>query len=298
MIIDIHCHVWEEESLSKDLRDILVSIANTFGADPNLILDGSAERLIRNMDEAGIDKTVIVAVDYEFLFRGEVSFQDYNNQVAEMVDRFPDRLIGFAGIDPRRGEKALVELERCTEDLGLKGVKLWPLTGFYPDDKDFYPFYELIVEKDVPILCHTGSGPFKTYLKFCRPAYVDTIAVDFPKMKIIMAHIGDPWVNEALTVAGKNLNVYTDLSAWEPIFKFSPIQFFQMLLQAKMTCGIDKILLGTDWPLFTPIMSLSDWVRSLKKLELPPPLQMMGMPEFTTEESEKILGKNAQKILQ
>jgi predicted TIM-barrel fold metal-dependent hydrolase len=297
VIIDSHCHVWDEDLLSKDLRDQLVTFATNIGADSKLILDGSVERLVNEMDKAGIDKTVILALDYEFLFRGDVSFQRYNDRVAEMVDQFPDRLIGFAGIDPRRGEKALVELERCTEELGLDGVKLWPLTGFYPDDKNFYPFYNLVEEKNIPILCHTGSGPPNTYLKYCRPAYVDTIAIDFPRMKIIMAHLGDPWISEALTVAGKNPNVYTDISAWQPILKFAPLVFFQTLLQAKMTCGLNKILLGTDWPLFSSFMSLAEWVTSIQQLELPPPLQMMGMPEFTDTEKEMILGTNAQKIL-
>lgn len=297
MIIDTHCHVWEGELVLEDLRNYLTSMAKLLKADPKLVLDGRAERLVDEMDTAGIDKTVILALDYEFLFRGQITFQEYNDKVAEMVNQFPDRLIGFAGIDPRRREKALEELERCTEKLGLKGVKLWPLTGFYPDEKDFYPFYKLVEEKNIPILCHTGSGPVKTYLKYCRPAHVDTIAVDFPDMKIIMAHMGDPWVREALTVAAKNPNVYTDISAWESVLRFAPLIFCQTLMEARMTCGIDKIVFGSDWPLFTPVMSLEEWVNGIKNLELPPPLQMMGMPEFSETEKEKILGKNAQKIL-
>lgn len=296
LIIDIHCHVWDEELMLKDLHDYVVTRAKLFGADPKLVLDGSAERLVSEMDSAGIDKTVILALDYEFLFRGQITFQEYNDRVAEMVAQFPDRLIGFAGIDPRRGEKALEELERCTEQLGLKGVKLWPLTGFYPDEKDFYPFYKLAEENHIPILCHTGRGPTKTYLKYCRPTNVDTIAVDFPELKIIMAHIGEPWVNEALAVAAKNPNVYTDISAWQPVLRFAPVVLCQTLMEAKMTCGIEKILFGTDWPLFTPVMSSMDWVNGIKNLKLPPPLQMMGMPEFSEKEKEKILGKNAQKI--
>ncbi|MFX1518195.1 MAG: amidohydrolase family protein, partial [Promethearchaeota archaeon] len=121
MIIDTHCHVWEEELVLEDLRNYILSMAKFFKADPKLVLDGSAERLVDEMDAAGIDKTVIVALDYEFLFRGQITYQEYNDRVAEMVNQFPNRLIGFAGIDPRRREKALEELERCTEKLRLKG---------------------------------------------------------------------------------------------------------------------------------------------------------------------------------
>ncbi|MBA7691872.1 hypothetical protein ES703_100427 [subsurface metagenome] len=296
MIIDTHCHVWDEESISDELRGILIATAEKHNFDLSLILNATPKRLIKEMDEAGIDKAVILALDYEYLFRGNISYKEYNDKVAGYVKDFPDRLIGLAGIDPRRGKEAIQELERCIGELGFAGVKLWPLMGFYPDDPKFYPFYERVEELGAVILCHTGSGPQKTYLKYCRPAYVDTVAVDFPKIKIMMAHMGDPWTNEAMTVASKNPNVYIDISAWEPVFKFDPSTFFQTLVQAKMTCGINKILFGTDWPLFSPILSLERWVNGIKKMELPPPLKLMGLPEFNEEEKKKILGGNAAKI--
>lgn len=297
MIIDGHCHVWDEESMSEDLKEMLVILANQLNLDLEMILDGTHERLIEEMDEAGIDKTCICALDYEFHFRGELSYKGYNDRVAEMITEYPKRLIGFAGIDPRRQTKAIMELERCILDLGFTGVKLWPLTGFYPDDKEYYPFYERVKELGAPIFCHTGMGPAKTYLKYCRPAYVDTVAVDFPEIKIIMAHMGDPWTEEAFAVAAKNPNVYLDISAWEPVLKRVPFAFYQTLTQAKMTCGVDKILFGTDWPLFTPMLSLSEWVEGIKNMEFPPALKMMGLPEFTEEEKNKILGENAAKVL-
>ncbi len=112
----------------------------------------------------------------------------------------------------------------------------------------------------------------------------------------MMAHMGDPWTNEAITVAAKNPNVYIDISAWEPVFKFAPYDFYQTLVHAKMTCGINKILFGTDWPLFSPILSLEQWVKGIKEMELPQPLKLMGLPEFNEEEKNKILGGNAAQI--
>jgi len=297
MIIDGDCHVWDEESLSGELHKLLESIAMQYNFEPDLILNGTHERLVEKMDEAGIDKTVIVSLDYEYLFRGDVNYKEYNDRLAEMVNDYPDRLIGFGGIDPRRGKAAIKELERCIEELGFKGVKFWTLTGFYPDDLKFYPFYKRVEELGALIFCHTGMGPATTYIKYCRPEYVDTVAVDFPNIKFIMAHIGDPWTNEAIAVATKNPNVYLDISAWEPTLKMAPFLFYQTLIQAKLSCGINKILFGTDWPLFTPILSLKKWVAGIKKMKLPPPLQLMGLPEFSEEEKNKILGKNAAKLL-
>jgi hypothetical protein len=297
MIIDVHCHVWEEEFLSEELRAILAGIANRNKFDLDLILDGGPERLVSEMDDAGIDKTVILGLDYEFLFKGKVSYREYNNKVAEYINEYPDRLIGFAGIDPRREKEAIVELERCIEELGFKGVKLWPLIGFYPDDIKFYPFYEHVEDLGTIILCHTGMGPSKSYLKYNKPMYVDTIAVDFPSINIIMAHMSDPWFDEAIAVATKNPNVYLDISGLEPYLIRAPFAFIQNLLQAKMSCGIEKILFGSDWPLFTPILSLQEYAERIKKMKLPPPIKVMGMPEFTTEEVNKILGDNAAKLL-
>lgn len=140
-------------------------------------------------------------------------------------------------------------------------------------------------------------GPSDTYLKYCRPMYIDKVAVDFPKIKFIMAHMGNPWIDEAIAVATKNRNVYLDLSGLELYMKFSPFVFFQNLLQAKMSCGVGKILFGSDWPMFTPILTLKEYVAKLKEMKLPPPIKLMGMPEFSHEESNRILGKNAMKIL-
>jgi predicted TIM-barrel fold metal-dependent hydrolase len=297
LIIDAHCHVWEEKLMSPELKEIIIETSKNFGLDPKLMMVGTSERLVREMDEAGIDKTVIVALDYEFAYKGDVSFKDYNNYVADIVKRYPDRFIGYCGIDPRRGKAAIRELERCIHDLELSGVKLWPLTGFYPDDRSFYPFYERVQDLDVPILCHTGMGPPKIYLKYNRPAFIDAVAVDFPKIRFQMAHIGDPWVDEALTVAVKNSNVCFDICGnWELVSKFMPVYFYQVLAQAKMTCGVGKILFGSDWPMFASLVSLKDWVEAIKNLKRPQPLELLGLPEFSEAEKKMILGGNAAKL--
>jgi len=234
------------------------------------------------MEEAGIDKTVLLALDGHIAFTANLTYKDYNDYVANIINEYPDKFIGFAGIDPRRGKEAIQELERCVE-LGLKGLKLWPLTGFYPDDLKFYPFYKRVQELELPVLMHTGSGPPNTYIKYCQPIYVDKVAIDFPDMKIIMAHMGDPFTNQAISVASKNFNVYLDISAWEPVLKRVPAAFIQ--------------LFGSDWPLFVSIFSLKDWVKGIRKLKMPPALKLMGLTDFTEEDKDKILGLNAAKVL-
>ncbi|MFB0561297.1 MAG: amidohydrolase family protein [Candidatus Lokiarchaeia archaeon] len=298
MIIDVHCHVWNKKIVANEVEKLLFEIAEFAlheGFDPATIHDAEGDRLIKDMDEAGIDKTVVFSLDFDLTFKGGVNYREYNDYVANFVKQYPDRLIGFAGIDLRRGREAIDELERCVQDHGFKGVKLWPLTGFYPDDPKFYPFYERAEDLGVTILCHTGIGP--AYMKYCRPVYIDTVAYDFRKINFIMAHGGDPWSNEALAVAGKNPNVYFDISASQLIFKKFPMGLYQTLAMTKIIIGLENVLFGTDWPSTLPIMSPKEWVEAIQTLELPMPLQMMGLPEFTEEDKKKILGENAKKVL-
>ena len=299
MIIDAHCHIWDPSMVVGDMEAMLHSINTRFASrDPQNIFDGSPERLLSNMDDAGIDKSVVVALDAEFAYRAEMGFAAYNDYVGNLIRQHQGRIIGFAGIDPRRGKAATRDLERCVEGMGFRGVKLWPLTGFYPDDEAFYPFYRRAEELGAVVLCHTGSGPPPTYLKFSRPLYVDKVAVDFPGIKIIMAHVGHPWVEEALAVAYKNPNVYVDISGWQLSCRRVPLALAQCLAMAKaMHGGVGKVLFGSDWPLFTEFMSQKEWVETIRSLGHPTPLQIMGLPEITEDDKNAILGENAAGVL-
>jgi predicted TIM-barrel fold metal-dependent hydrolase len=298
MIIDAHCHIWEEKLVSAEMRKILQAVTDRFKPrDPEKMKNATIDRLLTDMDEAGINKAVLLALDAGLAFLSHLTVRDYNNYVADIAKRHPDRIIGFAGIDPRRGKEAIGELERCA-DIGLRGLKLWTLTGFYPDDEAYYPLYEKAADLKMPLLFHTGMGPPGTYLKFSRPMHVDKVAVDFPEINIIMAHIGAPWVEEAVAVVIKNANVCVDMSGWQPTFKFAPFVLCQALTQIKFGAGsLDRVLFGTDWPLLTPVLSSKEWTDGIRTLTMPPPLQMMGLKDFTEYDKQFILGRNAARIL-
>ena len=248
------------------------------------------------MNQANIDKTVILALDSTISHNWAKGYKEYNNYIATKVNQYPDRFIGFFGIDLRRKNESLKELDRCI-DLGFKGVKLWPLTGFYVDDPEYYPFYEKVSEYDLPVLCHVGAGPTGTYIKYNRPAFVDTVAVDFPDITFILPHLGEPWRDEALSVARSNPNVYLDISWWAAFYHLRSMYFIESLAKAKFYCGLDKVLFGSDWPLFLDIMSLKDWVDAVKSIETPSILQQLEYPIITQKDIQMILGENAEKIL-
>jgi predicted TIM-barrel fold metal-dependent hydrolase len=300
VIIDFHCHIWEKQLIRAGMKDLMESVLTELAIqDPESLQNGSIERLLRDMDEAGIDKTVILPLDFEFLYTGGgFTFRDFNNLAGEYVKRHPDRIVAFAGVDPRRRVEAVNELRRCVEELGFQGLKLWTVTGFVPDDESFYPLYEEAARLGIHVLVHTGLGPGQTYLKTCQPVYVDKIAVDFREIQFIMAHVGSPWVDEALAVALKNPNVYVDISAWQRPARNFPLALAQVLSTAKlMHGGVQKVLFGSDWPLFTEVYTQKEWVEVIRSMPHPPPLQLMGLPELTEDDRARILGGNAQELL-
>lgn len=207
-----------------------------------------------------------------------------NDYVADVVDRYPDRFVGFASVDPWKGEAALAELERSVRDRGLRGLKMHPSTqAFYPNDHQHYPLWEMASNLGIPIVFHTGQTGVGTgqkggkgiRFKYAHPLLLDDVAVDFPDLNIIMAHPAVPWQEEQLAVVLHKANVYMDLSGWSPKY-FRPIltQYLKSLLQ-------DKVLFGTDYPMIQPERWLSDFE------QLP----------LTDAVRQKILVGNAQRLL-
>lgn len=311
MIIDSHAHFWTKEMIKGDIDEFFNVIIKQRGFSREEFIDASLPRLIKDMDEAGIDKTVILPIDFQFIFSTEHTIKEYNDLAADYFKREPERIIPFAGIDPRRGEEAIEEVKRCA-DMGFKGVKLWPQAGFAPDNRDFYPLYEAVSKLGLVVLIHTGFGPQGTYAKYCRPILIDNIAVDFPNITFIAAHVGPPWIDEALNVSAKNPNVYHDLAAWQIAHSKSPFAIAQLLSKIKLIHGnFDKVMLGSDWPFVREVCSQKQWVEIIKNIEKFPLLNddtkmnfvkkkmmkaMIGL-EMTSQDKEKILGHNAKRIL-
>jgi uncharacterized protein len=202
---------------------------------------------------------VIFPVDAE----RETGFHRYSNEeVAEICAENDDILIPFASIDPWKGKMAAREARRLIRDFGVRGFKFHPtFQGFWPNDPMAYPFYRVLEEEGVVALFHTGQtgvgsgmrGGLGMRLKYSNPMAIDDIAVDFPDLKIIMAHPAFPWQEEALSVAQHKPNVYIDLSGWSP--KYFPeilVRYANSLLKKKM-------LFGSDWPAITPDRWLADF---------------------------------------
>jgi hypothetical protein len=172
-----------------------------------------------------------------------------NEEIADFVRQDPSRRIGFMGLDPLQ-DNAVSEIERCHRELGLRGIKLYPvLAGFDPTDRRVGPFYALAERLGLPLLWHMGANPVASgRLRYSTPILLDDVAVEFPKLKMIIAHMGHPWQRDTALVVRKNPNVFTDVSGlW-----FRPYQGYDALMIAR-EWGIEgKLLFGSDYPLWTP----------------------------------------------
>ncbi|NDL56502.1 amidohydrolase family protein [Phytoactinopolyspora sp. XMNu-373] len=187
-----------------------------------------------------------------------------NDELCDLAAEYPDVIIPFGAVDPHAGRRAAREVRRLAEH-GARGFKFHPSSqAFYANDRDVYPIYEAIEETGTIALFHsghTGAGAGRPggggiRLKYANPMYADDVAVDFPELRIILAHPSFPWQDEALSVALHKPHVHIDLSGWSPKY-FPPnlVQYARTLLKHKM-------LFGTDYPVLTP----ERWIRDFEKL--------------------------------
>jgi predicted TIM-barrel fold metal-dependent hydrolase len=201
---------------------------------------------------------VVFSVDERLTGRPQVP----NDEVAAFAAANGDIMLAFASVDPMRGKEAVTEAQRLIKTGGFRGFKLHPpLQCFHANDRAAYPFYEVLNAAKLPVIFHTGHSGIGTgmpggggvRLKYGNPMDIDDVAVDFPDMKIILAHPSFPWQDEAISVCLHKPQVYIDLSGWSPKY-FSPtlIQYANSLLKNKM-------LFGSDYPLLTPDRWLKDF---------------------------------------
>lgn len=211
-----------------------------------------------------------------------------NEEIAEAAMQNSDIMIAFASIDPHKGKMGLQEARRLLNDYRIGGFKFHPTAqGFFPNDPLAYPLYELIAEHRLPAVFHSGHSGIGTgmpagggfRLKYSNPIHLDDVAVDFPNMKIIIAHPSWPWQDEALSVCLHKPNVYIDLSGWSP--KYFPPQ----LVQYANTKLKDKMLFGSDFPMITPERWIKDFNRAGFREEV--------KPLILKENAIRLLGLNA-----
>ena len=303
MIIDIHTHLCDYDSVAQPFWDSWAEVGALRINRPLKKVqrrlpefwDISGDMIVKDMDAAGIDKSVLLAIDWglaRYLGEPKLSIEEINRVFADAANKYPQRLIAFTGIDPRRNEAAEM-VERFLKEWGMKGIKLHSAAGFYPNDKVCYPIYEKALEYGVPVLLHTGEVLKPLYFKYCRPIYVQEVAMDFPDLPIILAHTGGCWYSEAVAICNNATNVYLDLSLWQRRL-LRPLEFYGALRTLLDSVPWQRVLFGSDYPFLKLLINQERWVKAFT--EIPDSMKEQGI-EFTDEEIAGIIGGNAAEIL-
>ena len=241
MIIDCHSHLLHPEVRRKDykLPKEESVIKATFYKHPDIesvFPLSSMEGLLDSMEKSNIDRTIVMGLSW---YTHEICVEN-NAYVKECVERYPDKLIGFGVLQPKAGDEALRELEKCLNEYGFKGIKIIPyFQGYKANDDVMFPIMKKVIKYDIPIMIHVDQLFYPPDRDM--PYFVYDLASKFPEAKIICAHLGGllcfynlfPRTREVI----KNLYFDTSVPATMKMVEF-----------AAQVVDEDKLIFGTDFP--------------------------------------------------
>jgi predicted TIM-barrel fold metal-dependent hydrolase len=223
--VDYHCHI---------------SMTEYADIEHPTIASVTREEFLADLDEAGIDRAVVLS-----------DMRTPPEQVSAFVSGALDRFIGFGYVNPlKRGAEEEVLKQR--RELGLFGLKLYPTTdGYLADDPKAFRVYEAAVSIDMPVMLHHAGMPEpRDLMRHSDPSLIDSVACSFPELRIVLAHLGYPRVEETLYVARKHRNVWCDIS-W-PYGDVNHPSYIYMLWRDLLTAlnlgVLNKLVFGTDYP--------------------------------------------------
>lgn len=266
MIIDAHTHI---------------------GKLPNSLYTESHENnldlILKEAKESGVDALIMIA--------GMEKVDGRNPTTQSLINLISNHknVYAVAGIDINYEKEYLDQLEEWIKEKNIVGVKFY--TGyqhFYPSDERCLPVYRLCQKYDIPAVFHSGdtlaeyvSNP---KIKYSHPIHIDEVAADLPDLKLVIAHMGNPWLIDCAEVLYKNLNVYADISGLVIGDELHTVYGEMMKKRIKelveYTAPEFKLLYGTDWPL----CHMKQYIEFANDLDL------------KNDDLEKLFSGNANKI--
>jgi predicted TIM-barrel fold metal-dependent hydrolase len=278
MIVDVHSHAWE---FPAHFGDDFRRQAKRARAGVEVDLTVRYEEYRQN---APADTRTIV-------FGGKARLSGIwvdDRYVADYVAAHADTLVGFLSVDPTQPGWQR-ELEEGHRGLGLRGIKLLPMyAGFRPDDERLDPLWNYATTHRLPVLLHTGTTFIAQAPLDCTlPRHLDRVAIRFPEVKIIMAHLGHPYEGECVATIRKHPNVYADVSA----LHYRPFQLYQSLMLVQEYGVWDKVLFGSDYP-FTTVSASIDGLRKLNGM-----LEGTSLPRIHENAIEAMIRRDSLAVL-
>ena len=278
MIVDIHSHTWQYPTHFND----------DFQQQARRARAGIELDLTVRWDEYLARAT---QVDRVVVFGGKARLSGLwvdDQYVADYVTAHADKLIGFLSVDPTQ-EGWQDEMFDGHERLGLRGIKLLSMyAGFRPDDERLDPLWAYAAKHQLPVLLHTGTTfVSQAPLECTLPRHLDQVAIRFPDVKIIMAHLSHPYENECVVVIRKHPNVYSDISA----LHYRPFQLYHSLMLVQEYGVWDKVLFGSDYP-FTTVDASIDGLRALNDQ-----VEGTSLPRLNPDEIEALIHRDSLALL-
>ena len=273
---NIHSHTWDQRLHLSPAMIKEAEVCRGFPIDLSVPLDRFVD------DCAPFDKVAVFGMKARL-----TGYWVPDEHVAQFCAQV-QKLYGFAGCDPTQ-QGHMEELKHAIEDLHLVGLKMGPIyAGFDPRDPRCEPVYAYCQDRGIPILFHTGT----TYhpaapLGVSRPWLFDAVAIKYPELRMVLAHMGHPFCEECTVVIRKHPHVYADISG----LCYRPWQFYNMMIVAQEYKVTHKMLFGTDYPITTSRESI-DGVRNVNHI-----IGEASLPRVSEEVIETILARDAFGLL-
>ncbi len=276
-VIDLHCYP-NTEQWSIAQGPFVEALGKYWG---RAWVPKTEAEVASDFQTAGVE-AVLVALDIETVVGTPPCTNEY---VAQMRDNHPAAILqAWAAVDPFKGEIALQQARTAIQDLKMLGFHFHPIMGhFSADDRLLYPLWEVINELGVPVMIDVGTtgmgaglpGGRGAKIRHAHPSSIDTLAADFPNLRIIAAHPGWPWVDEMTAIALHKGNVYWELSGWAP-------KYFPDALKRDARSRLqDKVMFGSDYPSMPYERLFREW-------------KELG---YSDSVMEKIFHQNAERLL-
>jgi len=242
MIVDIHTRIWDSSdqigsAIDEQMRRSKRHTWSTPSDRP------AANAAVHDDAIESIQAAVVLGLQSKFL-----DAQISHEQVAAYVARDPDKLVGFAGVDPTIGS-VQQSIEQAVT-LGLQGVTVSPAAqGFHPASTRAMQVYEICQDKGLPVFLETGAAMARqAKMEFAQPFLLDEVARSFPKLKLVLSSMGFPFIEQGLALITKHPQVYADMS--ELILQ--PWQLYNTLVLCHQYGVCDQLLFGSNFPFCTP----------------------------------------------
>jgi len=209
-----------------------------------------------------------------------------NEEILEIIDPHKQlRLVAKVPLKFCQNKAYLTRIRKLLKENTAVGIKLYPgYEPFYPNDSRFKNVYNICEEFDIPVMFHTGDVMHRGYLKYAQPLHVDELASSRPDLKIIICHMGNPWLLDTAAVTSKNENVYADMSG---LFYQRLDPGMKLFLERKIEEFVhwnahgEKLIFGSDWP----ICDVGDTIKLIKDNK-----------NLSQKDKELIFSGNAKKL--